>query len=252
MAREKKCNCEKGAPAWVVTFSDLMSLLLTFFILLLSFATMEEPKRYSETLIAIQGAFGVMPHELTMVQINPLPTPMNKKNKKEEEIAIKVRRQLQVSTRAAEDIAVKYDEAGGLKISLPAALLYPPGTSELRPGAYPVLNDLASVLAELPEAFFEIRGHTDNSPMGEGSPYRDNYDLSYARADVVVRYFNRLGRIPLEQFEIVACGASQPVAPNTTPEGRAANRRVDLYVRSLLTKSEVSELRQRVRSLTNL
>lgn len=235
---------------WIVTFSDLMSLLLTFFVLLLSFATIEEPKRYSETLLAIQGAFGVLPEEQTLVQINPLPAPMKKPAREQEDVAREMRRKLQIRQQA-QDVTVKYDEAGSIRITLPSALLYEPGQTAIRPDAFPVLNDVADVLSEYPEAFYEIRGHTDDTPLGEGSAYRDNYDLSYARADGVARYLNEFGRIPLQQFEIVAAGASQPVAPNTTEEGRTANRRVDIYVRGLLTQSETEDLRERVRILTN-
>lgn len=250
MAKEKKCDCEKGAPLWVVTFGDMMSLLMTFFVLLLSFATLEEPKRYSETLLAIKGAFGVLPREQTLVQINPMPAPMKKPSERQETSARRIQRSMQMHP-VSEDVQVKYDESGGVRITLPAALLFEPGETELRPEVYPVLNDLADVLSDLDGAFFEIRGHTDDTPLGEGSRFRDNIDLSYARADGVARYLSQVGRMPLQQFQIVACGAGQPVAPNNTAEGRAANRRVDIYVRSLLTRAEERDLKERVRTLTN-
>lgn len=250
MAKEKKCECAQGAPLWVVTFGDMMSLLMTFFVLLLSFATLEEPKRYTETLLAIKGAFGVLPQEQTLVQINPAPAPMKKPSERQETSARKIQRSMQLN-QVSEDVMVKYDEAGGIRITLPAALLFEAGGTDLLPEAYPMMNDLADILAELPGAFYEIRGHTDDTPLGEGSQYRDNVDLSFARADGVARYLNQVGRIPLQQFEIVACGAGQPAAPNNTAEGRAANRRVDIYVRSLLTRAEEQELKQRVQTLTN-
>lgn len=250
MAKEKKCECEQGAPLWVVTFGDMMSLLMTFFVLLLSFATLEEPKRYSETLLAIKGAFGILPQEQTLVQINPVPAPMKKPSERQETSARRIQRSMQMN-QVSEDVKVRYDEAGGVRITLPEALLFGPGGTELLPEVYPVMSDLADILSDIPGAFFEIRGHTDDTPLGEGSRYRDNVDLSFARADNVARYLNQVGRIPLQQFEIVACGAGQPVAPNNTAEGRAANRRVDIYVRSLLTRAEEAELKEQVRTLTN-
>lgn len=250
MAKAKKCDCKAGAPMWVVTYGDLMSLLLTFFVLLLSFATMEETKKYEMAIISIQGAFGIMPKETTAVQIHPMPKPMKRVHKKEEDVARKIRRQLQVVNKQ-DEVKVKYDKLHGLKITLPSAILFSPGQAVLRPGAFGVLSELGGVLSELPETFLEVRGHTDDQALGDAGTYRDNYDLSYARADSVARFLNRVARIPMKQFEIVACGAGQPVAPNTTDEGRMANRRVDIYLRGLLTDREVKELNAQVKRLTN-
>ena len=74
MAKSGKCDCgEKGAPAWVVTYGDLMSLLLTFFVLLLSFASMDEPEEMQAAMVAIRGAFGIMPENKTLVPFNLQP-----------------------------------------------------------------------------------------------------------------------------------------------------------------------------------
>src|SRR5690606_4418358 len=78
--------------------------------------------------------------------------------------------------------------------------------------------------------FVEVRGHTDNRPIS-GAGYRDNFDLSYERAKNVMLYFTRQGGLPQDEFEVIACGESQPIATNETEEGRQANRRVELFVR---------------------
>lgn len=250
MARAKKCECEKGAPLWVVTFGDLMSLLLTFFVLLLSFATMEDPKRFEQAVISLRGAFGVLPKDMTMIQINPMPKRMQKASKSAEELARRLRRRLQILGKE-EEIDIQYDAQGGLKISLPNRVLYESAKAELKPEAFQVLNDLGDLLSGLPDAFFEVRGHTDNRPLSTQGSFRDNYDLSFGRADAVARYLNQTGNIAMEQFEIVACGAGQPVSPNITPEGRQANRRVEIFVRGLISDEEAEELQRGVQSLTN-
>ena len=251
MARDKKCQCEAGAPAWMVTFGDLMSLLLTFFVLLLSFASMEEPKKYEATMIAIRGAFGsmgVLPQNLTTVQINPMPRPQQRPSKAQEDLARRIRRRLQIIHKE-DDIKLKFDKQGGLKITLPSQILYESGKSDLKAEAYPVLDDLGQLFAELDGAFFDVRGHTDDTGIVSTTDYRDNYDLSYARADIVARYLNQAGRIPIQQFEIIACGSSQPVAPNSTEEGRQANRRVEIHVKGLIDSSRAKELKSSVRKL---
>lgn len=250
MAKEKKCDCPPaGAPMWVVTYGDLMSLLMTFFVLLLSFASMDKPREYEEAIISIKGAFGVLSKELTMVQINPNPMRLRRPNKKIESVARRVQRGLQVVGQQ-KDIELNYDATGGLKITLPGQLLYRPGEVQLRPEAYPVLNSVGQILKDLPEMTFVVRGHTDNTPMPPGGIYRDNYDLSFARADAVMRYMSLVASIPMDKFQIVAAGESEHIATNTTEAGRDANRRVDILVRGLMENQKVIELQERVGELT--
>ncbi|MCH8204149.1 MAG: flagellar motor protein MotB [Candidatus Hydrogenedentes bacterium] len=249
MAKNKKDECEKGAPLWVVTYGDLMSLLLTFFILLLSFATMDKPREVQEAMISIKGAFGVLPRELTTVRINPIPVRMRRPNKKVEDLGRRVQRALQVAG-LQQDIKLTYDAAGGLKITLPGQMLYRRGETRIRPEAFALLENIGAMLSDLPETFFEIRGHTDNTALSSDVLYRDNHDLSGKRADAVARFMNRNAGIPLDRFEIIACGSGQPIATNTTEEGRSANRRVDIYVRGLMDSQQVVELKGRVDELT--
>jgi chemotaxis protein MotB len=248
--KEKKCECEPGAPMWVLTYGDMMSLLLTFFILLLSFASMEKPRDFQEAIISIKGAFGVMPQELQMVRIQPAPVRMRRPNEEAESLARRVQRGLQVMG-IQQDVKFTYDTAGGIKISLPGEILFPTGGAVLRADAYTMLDNLGALLAELPDASFEVRGHTDSMPMGDNSVYRDNHDLSFARADAVARYLQRTSDIPISQFEIIGSGDGRPVASNTTEEGRQANRRVEVFVRGMLSNQRVRELQNRVEELTN-
>ena len=234
---------------WVVTYGDLMSLLLAFFVLLLSFATMDKPREVQEAMISIKGAFGVMPQELTFIRINPAPTRMRRPNKEVEDLARRVQRGLQVAG-LQKDIKLKYDAAGGLKITLPGEVLYESGQTRVRPEAFPLLESLGELLGGLPETTFEIRGHTDSTGLSSDALFRDNYDLSYARADAVVRFLTQTSKLPLNQFEIIACGASQPIASNLTREGQRENRRVEIHVRGLIDPNEVPKLQKSIDELT--
>jgi len=248
--KEKACECEPGAPLWVLTYGDMMSLLLTFFILLLSFATMDKPRDFQEAIISIKGAFGVLPSELRMVRVQAAPQRVKRPNKEAEDTARRVQRGLQVMG-LQRDVKLTYDTAGGVKISLPEAILFPTGGAQLRVESYTLLDSIGALLAEIPDANFEVRGHTDSEQMSDTSVYRDNHDLSYARADVVARYLQGTSRIDFERFQIVGCGDGLPVATNTTPEGRQANRRVEILVRGLLDSERTRQLQERVDKLTN-
>ena len=245
--KKKKGDEGGGAPLWMVTYGDLMSLLLTFFVLLLSFSTITEEEAFKQAIASFRGAVGFLPRELTVVQINPMPKRMKRTSRTIEELARKL---LQIMGKD-DKVKIELDAQGGLKISLPNQVLFDTARAELKVEAYAVLNDVGEVLAELPIAFFEVRGHTDNRPLVRSSQYRDNYDLSFGRADAVARYLNRAQDIPLDQFEIIACGAGQPVAPNSTLEGQRANRRVEIYIRGIAGDDRFEEFQRRIESLTN-
>ncbi|HOV60482.1 MAG TPA: flagellar motor protein MotB [Candidatus Hydrogenedentes bacterium] len=241
--RKKKAEGGGGAPEWLVTYGDLMSLLLTFFVLLLSFSTISE-EDFNQAMMSMQGAFSVLPRFSGIIS----NVPRNRQQQEESvhNVARRLRRRIQVLGLERE-VKIDYDARGGLKISFPDNILFEPGSAELKPEAFSFLDEVAGMLNEMPDSFVEVRGHTDNTPPPEGGPYRDNFDLSHARADAVGRRMIESGGISPERLELVACGSGQPVAPNATEEGRKANRRVDIYVRGLVdkTKIETEEVQRR-------
>ena len=226
----------------MVTYGDLMSLLLTFFVLLLSFSVVSEDD-FNAAAYSLQHALGVLPNNISLIPMDHLPK--TRVTPRIERLARMMRERLQVMGRD-EDIKIEYDKQGGLKISLPSEILFESASADLAPAAYDVLGLVAQVLAGVPEAFIEVRGHTDSRPLTTTTRYRDNYDLSFARADTVGRHVHAVGDIPLERFEIIACGSGQPIASNTTPEGRQQNRRVEVYVRGEFTDEELREMRNQL------
>lgn len=242
MARERKKREEKqgGAPEWMVTYGDMMGLLLCFFVLLLSFSTISE-KEFKTAMVSLQGALGVFKHNQAIVPIDLMSRSGEKGRQRIKSLAVKLKEQLQVAGKAS-DIKVELNEQGELKISFPEGVLFDTARAELRNDAYPVLTKVGGLIRELPDALYEVRGHTDNRPLKTTTQYRDNHELSYFRADAVARFLSRTSEIALDSFETVACGAGQPVATNDTEEGLQANRRVELYVRASLTDEEKARI----------
>ena len=228
-----------------------MSLLLTFFVLLLSFATITEEEAFHEAIASFRGSVGFLPRELTMIQVNPVPKKMRPPKKPLEDAARKMRRALQVLGEE-QRIKVEYDARGGLRINLPSQVLFDTGSGTLKPESFQVLAGLGRVLSTLPEgSLLDVRGYTDNVPLADVSVYRDNHDLSVARADSVARFLSDSSNIPFGKFEITGTGAGQPIAPNNTSEGRQANRRVEIHVRGAFTGDMVDQIESRVQGLTN-
>jgi chemotaxis protein MotB len=236
--RKRSQSAEGGAPAWVVTYGDMMSLLLTFFILIISFSTISK-EGFEEAAGSMKGAFGVMPEEAAVVKLwkDRQIGREEEKYQAVEQMARELKRRLQVQGRE-QDVKVKYDKQGGLKITLPSSVLFDTARAELRPESLPVLTDVAELLTEMPDAFIEVRGHTDVRPLISTHLYRDNHELSFARAMSVTRHFTDVGGLSLERFEVIACGPSQPVVTNDTEEGMQANRRVEIYVRARSVEGE--------------
>lgn len=249
MGRERKKSDSGGGeiPAWIVTYGDMMSLLLTFFILLAAFSTLNQ-EEFNKAMMSMQAALGVL--ELNNGMLTPAIQPPNQEPETAEseldEMAREIKKQLQVMAKDQE-VSVAFDEDGGLKISLPSGLLFDRGQAQLRAEAYPVLNELGEILKDVPDAFIEVRGHTDDLPLEAGSPLGDNYELSYRRADAVARRLSQVNTVPINQFEITACGPSQPIATNDTPEGRQTNRRVELYVRGAFNRRTIENWRDKTR-----
>tara|TARA_R110001592_G_scaffold15556_3_gene67645 strand:- start:1009 stop:1758 length:750 start_codon:yes stop_codon:yes gene_type:complete len=224
----------------MATFADLMSLLLTFFVLLLSFSTISDDK-FDKALMSLEGGFRPFPKSAGFITM--IPRPPKKQNDEAANVARRIRRRLQV--RGLEQkVKVDFDALGGIKINLPSELLFEPSEATLKPTALPVIQDIAEILSEMPESFFEVQGHTDSRPLGNAIRFRDNYDLSYQRAHSVTEQLVATGGLSVNQFEIHAIGAGQPIATNNTPEGQAANRRVEVYIRGLLDKAKLNALLQ--------
>lgn len=230
-----------GAPAWMVTFGDLMSLLLTFFVLLLSFSVMEESK-VTQAINSIQGALGVLDKNTSVFDFKQVSS--NKATERSEAVnrlARRLRRRMQVLGKAS-DVSIEFNKKGGLKINLPSEMLFDSAQADLKPDAAPVLQDIAAVLADVPDKFVEVRGHTDNRPLRNSGRFRHNHDLSYERALNVMTFLTGQGGMGPEEFEVIALGDSQPIASNDTEEGRKANRRVEIQIRGDFSDETLEEV----------
>lgn len=231
VGRERKsAKGPPGAPAWMVTFGDLMSLLLTFFVLLLSFSVMEESK-VSLAIASIQGALGVMDTSTSIFEFQQVSEDRaSPRSEVIERLARRLRRRMQVLGKD-DNVSIEFNKKGGLKINLPSEMLFDSTKADLKPESTPVLGDIAAILSVVPDKFVEVRGHTDNRPLRNSGRFRDNHDLSYERARNVMGYLTGPAGMRADEFEVIALGDSQPIASNDTEVGREANRRVEIQIR---------------------
>ncbi|BCO08540.1 chemotaxis protein MotB [Desulfolithobacter dissulfuricans] len=228
---KKQEECPAGAPLWMVTFSDLVTLLLTFFVLLLSMATMDKVK-FDEAKQSLEQAFGfhsfsttsrytvpVMP-SAPKSKFAPIPQPSAAKYYKRIKTDIEM-------TKISDKVEVIKRDDNTIVLRINDAVLFEPGKATLNPASYPLLRKIADIVRPLPMTM-RIEGHTDNTPIA--GKKITNWDLSVARAISVMRFYNRGKLFSLDRMSAVGYGDTRPIAPNDSPENKEKNRRVDFVL----------------------
>jgi len=233
---KKKCpECETCLPAWLAAFGDLMSLLLCFFVLLLSMSSMDA-KKISEAIGSLSGAMSVLEGgtktEISQQRMQE-STPMESQNETSDTVN-KVQNAIGDANEMMEQghgPAISLDEAQeGFVIELPASLLFKSGSATIEnEDALLFLKRVALIIEELPKTMqVSVQGHTDNQGPGVKSPFKDNWELSSARAISVLQELILDG---VDPSRISASGYAEfkPIATNATASGREKNRRVELH-----------------------
>jgi len=251
---KKKCpECPECMPEWLAAFGDLMSLLLCFFVLLLSMSTMDA-KKLEEAIGSLAGALSVLEGGMRSESddrrlqegtgggaASKDPTQIQTSSATQAQMSKQVSQMMMqlvslkndinelLMSQGATPVTLEESEKGFL-LRLPAELLFKPGQAKIESmDAILFIKRIAMIINKLPNTLqVNVRGHTDNIPPGPSSPYRDNWELSAARAVSVVK---ELIKDEVTPERLSACGNAEfkPIATNATPEGRAKNRRVDLY-----------------------
>jgi len=230
MAKKLKCpDCPPvGAPEYMATYGDMMTLLVTFFVLLISYSSMQEAK-FSSAMISVKGALGVMKASATSTY-KPQITPFFDSKSGEMEFDVKqVIQQLEEETKKTgthEKVQITYTN-GKIHFRISSPMLFSSGNSKLKENSFSTLNLIAKIMKK---STYDIRveGHTDNVPINT-IIYPSNWELSTARAMSVVRKFVSEGIAP-ERFQVIGYGEYRPIATNSTEEGRRLNRRVEIYI----------------------
>lgn len=230
---------DQGAPRWVVTFGDLMSLLLCFFVLLLSFSEMDRQK-YKQVAGSMEKAFGVQ--RKTKVMEIPKGMKMIAKDFDQETIATRIKEDLGheienlIENQLAdlkEQISIEAGE-NEVIIRLMGESTFDSGKAEIRSQLKPLLITIASKL-QVTEGDVMIAGHTDNVPIRRG-PYKTNLRLSAARASAVAEFFISKSRIDPKRISTMGFGEFRPIASNDTAKGRQTNRRVEIILGNIPTR----------------
>lgn len=213
-------STREPADAWVMTYMDLITLLLTLFILLLAYESRSSGE-YQEVTQAMakasQGASVIDPQRL------PLQHP--KTDSVLEDMSRELQQQLeQAGLGGSVDMQLKEQQ---LDIQLNERILFPSGEARLSGEAFKALDPIARLLSEQGYEI-TVEGHTDNIPIATAR-FPSNWELSVSRAAYVVRYLIEQG-IASDRLKAVGYADTRPIAGNDSAEGRRTNRRVTLVI----------------------
>jgi len=223
---------EEGAPAWMVTFGDLMSLLLCFFVLLLSFSEMDRNK-YRVVSGSVRNAFGIQKKKPVF------ESPKGQKiiarefdqaiiNTKIEKMIKPVLDKLEDEHKDLKDLIEIEVEEDLVTIRMMGEATFNIGKARLRQELKPLLLIIGKALSQTRGEII-IAGHTDNVPLN-GGVFGSNLGLSMARAGAVAEFLFRSSSIDPKRVSAMGFGEYRPLTSNDTEQGRQKNRRVEIVV----------------------
>ncbi|MGB9660806.1 MAG: OmpA family protein [Moorellaceae bacterium] len=230
---------QEGAPTWMITYSDLMTQLVVFFVLIFSFSVLNVQK-FQRFLASFQGTSILDAGVSILEQGEPSPnTGQNPMAMPLENEALALAREMMETYQSVQNflaqngledtVELRYEE-GGVALDIKERILFDSGKADLKPEAMQVLDKLAGLLSQLPNTI-KVEGHTDNRPINTPE-FPSNWELSAARAIRVVRYFIERHRMDPARFTAVGYGEYRPLVPNDSPEHMAQNRRVVILIGS--------------------
>jgi chemotaxis protein MotB len=237
--KQKQTECPPGAPMWMATFSDLVTLLLTFFVLLLSMANMD-PVKFSAASASVKKAFGTSEESASISQSMPIiPSPpvtrfQPLEQKNTQKVYNRIKERLE-SLRLNKDVQLINREDNTIVLRINDNILFASGSPKLEPESFPLLRTIADIVRPLPMDM-RIEGHTDNTPSGKSK--FGNWDLSVERAVSVLRFYTQSQMFPLDRMSAVGYGKDRPIVPNQDEKARARNRRVDFLLTLQAGKKE--------------
>ncbi|WP_022668891.1 OmpA/MotB family protein [Desulfospira joergensenii] len=217
---------------WLVTYADLMTLLLVFFVLLYSLSSFEmngyktslkeihSKSDQKEKLSKIMELMDILaPEEFTLEEVTGLKT-------QDTELLESVKQMVR-KTGQGKNISSKFKD-GKVIIRISGEALFPSGSAELNQDAVPVFNEMAAIFKDFPDYAINIKGHTDDNPIATRQ-FPSNWELSAIRATNVLKFMISRGIAPA-RLTATGYGEIMPQVPNTSDANRAMNRRVEFVL----------------------
>lgn len=265
MARRKKERKEEEASeAWLLPYSDMLTLLLGLFIVVSAMSNVDSNKfnalknefsqvmslnpiksnsavdnviDMGETATKGKGASSVSTKQQAAASEQRVQNSLSKQQARVQErqqlkeVAEKLKQDIQNTGRAG-NTTVSY-ESDGVHLNLDSSILFNSGSADLSDAVKQMLDKLVPDLKQVSSNPVIVAGYTDNVPVSKRSKYASNWELSSARAVTVMRYFVSKGAISESNVSVQAYAENKPKASNDTDEGKAQNRRVEIIIQKI-------------------
>jgi chemotaxis protein MotB len=233
MGRKKKEEEHKaGAPDWLATYGDMMTLLLCFFVLLFAMSSIDSQK-YKAAVLSLSGSLGVLDSGTT-VSLEPLinnyPSDSPTEEPSESEELSDMQQEIQkILEEGKLDGQVKLEiNERGLLIRFLENVLFDSGKADLKPQAMEIIDKVSDILKDTPRRIL-VEGHTDNVPISTFK-FPSNWELSTTRAVNVVKYMIDHNGIAAIRLSASGYADQHPISENSSVEGKKNNRRVDMVI----------------------
>ncbi len=223
--REKKPDePPAGLPGWLATYSDMVTLLLTFFVMLMAMASFDDPAKVSAVVESIQMAFGVNGFDealLGSMDAEALSEAI-RREVSVQPVYAKVRQAM--SAHVSDELVSISQQENEVRLRLDDRVFFRPGSTTLHPSAFAIVSDLAKIVAEF-ESELVVEGHSDASGNEQ-----QNWELSALRAVAVVQAMRIRGPVPGERLTAASFGSHRP--SSLFSEDEAWNRRIEFVIRT--------------------
>jgi len=242
MAGRKKHMMEgekSDSSAWLVTFSDLIMLLLTFFVMLLAMSSMDM-KMLKDIRSELQEAAGLLDYSGSR-GVSSLASFIQKFQDSESRFVVdqnllsnllpSVDTKMEELIKDLTELMDITDDERGIVLSFPENILFDAGTVAIKKEVFRVLDSIATAIDSCPNDIL-IMGHTDDIPI-QTRVYASNWELSSYRGLSVLEYFLKEKGLSPSRFSVGGYGPSRPLDPNDSPKNRASNRRVEIIFKHL-------------------
>ncbi|KIX13510.1 OmpA/MotB family protein [Dethiosulfatarculus sandiegensis] len=238
MGRKGDQGVKMDPLGWMFTFSDLVTLLLTFFVMLLTMKEPEVPKMQEAFgFFAAGGSPAIMDIDGAKPKDASTPGAIHKPSVDDllkESVKLSMEMGLPPAAKAAlaqklqGKVSFRRDQRGEV-ITLANDLLFGPASAALSDKARRALKEVAVVLRQV-DVPMVVEGHTDDAPPNPATGFRDNWQLSLARALAVLDYLVQEQGLPPDLMRVGALGETRPLKPNRSREQRAMNRRTEIVL----------------------
>ena len=232
MARKKKHDeAHENHERWLITYSDLITLLMVFFVVMYSMSNLDSAKykKIASSLNTSMGngrsMIGKDKNISTTEETKPIDNALIEENKLAE-----AKKQIDdyVKQNGLEGQVATAIQARGLVLTFKDVTLFDTGKADVRPSNMTRLIEIGKILSKMNNQII-VEGHTDNVQIS-GGPFASNWELSSVRATTVTKILQSRAGIPGDRISALGYGEYRPVGDNNTEAGRAQNRRVNILV----------------------